>query len=183
MRKLAIPFYDRETVAVAGDLLGKLLVHSVDGMVRIGRIVEVEAYTGSHDLASHASKGCTKRNQVMFGPPGRAYVYLIYGLYHCLNVVTEAPGCGSAVLLRAIEPLQHISERTQGPGLLCKAMGIDLRYNGHNMTGETLYIAEPDDAKPFKIVAKPRVGVAYAGEWADKALRFYIRDNPFVSRK
>ena len=182
MHKLLYPFYNRDTVDVARDLLGKLLIHSIENNRVIGRIVEVEAYIGPHDLASHSSKGCTKRNQVMFGPPGRAYVYLIYGRWFCMNVVTGAPGYGSAVLLRALEPVQNVSERTQGPGLLCKAMGIDMRLNGCDMMSDTLYIAAPIETEPFMIVERPRVGVAYAGEWAAKALRFYIRDNPFVSR-
>ncbi|RJQ68215.1 MAG: DNA-3-methyladenine glycosylase [Desulfobacteraceae bacterium] len=183
MQKLLQPFYDRDTVLVARDLLGKLLVHKTAGKARIGKIVEVEAYLGPHDRASHSSKGPTPRNQVMFGPPGRAYIYLIYGIYCCMNVVTEAPGHGSAVLLRAVEPVQHVTGRTQGPGLLCKAMHIDRLLNGHDLTGDTLYIAASFDARPITIVAKPRVGVAYAGDWVQKPLRFYIRDNPYVSRK
>jgi DNA-3-methyladenine glycosylase len=183
MQKLPYPFYDRDTVTVARNLLGKLLVHYFEGRRSIGRIVETEAYVGPHDQASHASKGCTKRNRAMFGPPGRAYVYLIYGRYYCMNVVTEAPGYGSAVLLRALEPVQHVSGRTQGPGLLCKAMGIDLQMNGRDLTSDDFHIAASVDSAPFTIVERPRIGVSYAGEWAAKPLRFYVRDNPFVSRK
>jgi DNA-3-methyladenine glycosylase len=145
--------------------------------------VEVEAYLGPHDKASHSSKGRTARNQVMFGPAGFAYVYLIYGRYCCLNVVTEASDHGSAVLLRALEPVQHISERTQGPGLLCQAMDIDRRMNGQDLSGDTLYIAAPVAPSPFTIIERPRVGVAYADDWAQRPLRFYISGNPYVSRR
>src|SRR5215204_3421883 len=119
MQKLSREFYNRETVVVAKELLGKYLVHISNGIIRIGKIVEVEAYLGAHDLAAHSAKGLTPRTKVMFGPPGHAYVYLIYGMYHCMNVVTEKEGHASAVLLRALEPIQNIEKRTQGPGLLC----------------------------------------------------------------
>ena len=127
MRTLPRSFYDRSTIEVAEELLGKHLVHRTDGGERVGRIVEVEAYLGAHDRAAHSAKGLTGRTRVMFGPPGHAYVYLIYGIHHCLNVVTERAGHGSAVLLRAVEPVRNIGGRTCGPGLLCQAMGIDRR--------------------------------------------------------
>src|SRR3954466_1462253 len=111
MRKLPRAFYDRDTITVAHELLGKLLVHVDDGVERVGRIVEVEAYLGPHDLAAHSAKGLTPRTKVMFGPPGHAYVYLIYGIYHCMNVVTQAEGVASAVLLRALEPVKNIDSR------------------------------------------------------------------------
>ena len=120
MRKLGRTFYDRDTIAVARELLGKYLVHASRGVERIGRIVEVEAYLGAHDLAAHSSKGLTERTEVMFGPPGRAYVYLIYGMYYCMNVVTEREGHASAVLLRAVAPVKNLEGRTQGPGLVCR---------------------------------------------------------------
>jgi DNA-3-methyladenine glycosylase len=119
----------------------------------------------------------------MFGPPGHAYVYLIYGMYCCMNVVTEAQDHGAAVLVRALAPVANISLRTQGPGLLCKAMQIDRRLNGHDLTGDPLFIAMPADRPVVRIAARPRIGVAYAGEWAEKPLRFCIQDDPFVSRK
>src|SRR3984957_5288584 len=125
MQKLTRSFYDRDTVIVARELLGKYLVHVSQGVEHIGRIVEVEAYLGPHDLAAHSAKGLTKRTKIMFGPPGHAYIYLIYGMYYCMNVVTEAEGHASAVLIRAVEPIKNITGRTQGPGLLCKAMQID----------------------------------------------------------
>lgn len=182
MQKLPRSFYDRDTVAVARELLGKLLVHRVSDVEWIGRIVEVEAYIGAHDLASHSSKGFTERTKVMFGPPGRAYVYLIYGVHHCMNVVTERAGTGAAVLIRAIEPVQNISARTNGPGLLCRAMQIGKRLNGHDLLSEDFFIAATNDRMRPSIVKRPRIGVDYAGAWARRHLRFYIRGNPFVSR-
>jgi DNA-3-methyladenine glycosylase len=183
VRTLPRAFYDRDTEAVAGDLLGMLLAHRVGGVLRVGRIVETEAYLGPHDLASHSSKGRTARTEVMFGPPGHAYVYLIYGVHHCLNVVTEAEGHASAVLIRALEPVREIEGSTKGPGLLCRALGIDRRLNGHDLVSDVLFIAEPDHPGPIEVVARPRVGVDYSGEWAAKPLRFLIRGNAFVSRK
>ncbi len=183
MRKLGRAFYDRDTITVAGELLGKYLVHWLHGVERIGRIAEVEAYLGPHDLAAHSSKGETQRTKVMFGPPGHAYVYMIYGMYCCMNVVTEPEGHASAVLLRAVEPVKNVDGRTQGPGLLCKAMHIDLRLNGHDLVSDDFYIAAAPQAEPLTVVKKPRVGVAYARHWARRLLRFYIRGNPFVSRR
>ena len=183
MRKLERTFYDRDTIAVARELLGKYLVHTSRGVERVGRIVEVEAYLGPHDLAAHSSKGLTERTKVMFGPPGHAYVYLIYGMYNCMNVVTEEAGHGSAVLLRAIEPVKNVAGRTQGPGLLCQAMHIDQRLNAHDLLSDDFYIAAPPRSEPLVIVKRPRVGVDYAKHWARRHLRFYINGNPFVSRR
>src|SRR6266478_5806655 len=140
MQKLPRTFYDRDTMTVAKDLLGKYLIHHSQGIEYIGKIVEVEAYLGPHDLAAHSAKGLTKRTKVMFGPPGHAYVYLIYGMYHCMNVVTEQEGHGSAVLLRAIEPIKNAEGRTQGPGLLCQAMHIEKRLNAHDLLSDDFYI-------------------------------------------
>jgi len=182
VQKLPRSFYDRDTVIVARELLGKWFVHQTGSGARIGKIVEVEAYLGEHDLAAHSSKGLTKRTQIMFGPPGHAYVYLIYGVHHCLNVVTEREGCGAAVLIRALEPVKNISGRTQGPGLLCRALDIDRRLNGRDLLGDDLFIATPDAAEIFSITKRPRIGVDYAGHWAKRRLRFYIKGNPFVSR-
>jgi DNA-3-methyladenine glycosylase len=183
MRKLPRTFYDRDTVTVARELLGKFLVHRVAEVELIGRIVEVEAYLGPHDLASHSSKGLTERTRIMFGPPGHAYVYLIYGMHHCMNVVTEREGLGAAVLLRAIEPVQNISARTNGPGLLARAMQINRRLNGHDLLSDEFFLAAGNDSAPIKIVKRPRIGVAYAGTWAKRHLRFYVKGNPFVSRR
>jgi DNA-3-methyladenine glycosylase len=175
-------FYDRDTVAVARDLLGKHLVHVSRGVERIGRIVEVEAYLGPHDLASHSSRGHTSRTRVMFGPPGHAYVFLVYGIHCCMNVVTERDGHASAVLIRAVEPVKNAEGSTRGPGRLCKAMHIDRRLNGHDLVGDDFFIADPVDAGTPSIVKRPRIGVDYAGLWARRNLRFYIRGNPFVSK-
>lgn len=187
MRKLPRNFYNRATILVARELLGKYLVHGE----RVGRIVETEAYLGSHDLAAHSARGRTKRNEVMFGPSGHAYVYMIYGMYFCMNVVTQPEGHASAVLLRALEPVSNLGGKTRGPGLLCDAMRIDRRLNGHDLLSEDFYIgfvgrvtsrgtASGDAA--YKIVKRPRIGVDYAGHWARRHLRFYIAGNPFISR-
>jgi DNA-3-methyladenine glycosylase len=181
-RKLGRVFYDRDTILVAKELLGKHLVHVFEGVEQVARIVEVEAYLGPHDLAAHSARGRTMRTEVMFGPPGHAYVYLIYGMHCCMNVVTQAEGLASAVLLRAVEPVRNVEGRTQGPGLLCKALHIDRRLNGHDLLSDGFYIAEPDRAERFGIVKRPRVGVDYAGRWAKRLLRFYIRGNSFISR-
>ena len=178
---LSRDFYSRNTETVALELLGKHLVHRSADHVRIGRIVEVEGYLGTHDPASHSARGATPRTRVMFGPPGYAYVYMIYGIHHCLNVVTEPEGHGAAVLIRALEPVYGIENRTCGPGLLCRAMGIDRKLNGCDLCGKELFIAEAD-REPFTVMRRPRVGVDYAGEWAKKPLRFYIQGNPHVSR-
>ena len=153
-------FYDRDTVTVAKDLLGKHLIHVSGGMERIGRIVEVEAYLGPHDLASHSSRGRTARTRVMFGPPGHA----------------------SAVLIRAVEPVKNVDGSTRGPGRLCKAMHIDRRRNGQDLVSDDFFIADPHDVGMPRIVKRPRVGVDYAENWARRHLRFYIRGNPFISK-
>lgn len=183
MHKLPRSFYDRDTVLVAQELLGKWLVHRVEGQDRIGRIVEVEAYLGPHDLAAHTSKGLTPRTRAMFGPPGHAYVYLIYGMHYCMNVVTEADGVGAAVLLRALEPVANLDLPANGPGRLCKAMGVDKRLYGHDLCSDDFFLAQPAVHPPFRTVRRPRIGVDYAGEWAAKPLRFYIEGNPHVSKK
>lgn len=183
MKQLPRDFYDRDTILVAKELLGKYLVHRINDIEQIGKIVEVEAYLGAHDLAAHSARGLTKRTQIMFGPPGHAYVYLIYGMYHCVNVVTQKEGHPSAVLIRAVEPIQHIDARTQGPGLLCKAMHIDKKLNGHDLLSDDFYVMNPPKKETFHIVERPRIGVAYAKEWAHELLRFYIEGNPYVSKK
>ena len=185
MRKLPRSFYDRDTVEVARELLGMHLVHVVAGVERVGRIVEVEAYLGPHDLAAHSARGLTPRTRVMFGPPGHAYVYFIYGMHWCANVVTQAEGMASAVLLRALEPVKNVEGATHGPALLCKAMGLDGRHHGHDLLSDDLYIRRPGRPRaPISIVRRPRIGVDYAGrQWARRLLRFYIRANPFVSKK
>ena len=176
-RRLARTFYERDAITVAQELLGKCLVHVEKGCQQIARIVEVEA-----DLAAHSAKGRTPRTEVMFGPPGYAYVYLVYGMHHCMNVVTGPDGCAAAVLLRAAEPVQNILRRTTGPGLICAAFGIDRRYSGHDLLSDTLFIAAPAQTEGFGVVRRPRIGVDYAGHWAKRLLRFYIKGNAFVSK-
>ena len=183
MRKLPRSFYDRDTIEVAHDLLGKHLVHVVDGGERVGRIVEVEAYLGPHDLAAHSARGLTNRTRVMFGPPGHAYVYLIYGMHWCMNFVTQPEGHASAVLLRALEPVSNLEGRTQGPALACKAMGIDGRLHGHDLLSDDLFVRDARGGAPIRIVKRPRIGVDYAGHWARRLLRFYEKGNAYVSRK
>lgn len=183
LRRLPRRFYDRDTTEVAQDLLGKLLVRVRGSERRVGRIVETEAYLGAHDMAAHSARGLTARTRVMFGPPGYAYVYLIYGMYHCMNVVTQSPGHASAVLLRALEPVEALPGRTQGPGLLCLAMGIDRSLNGHDLLSDEFHLAEADPAERIVVVRRPRIGVDYAGRWARRLLRFYVKDNAWVSRR
>jgi DNA-3-methyladenine glycosylase len=182
MKKLTRDFYTRDTTTVAQELLGKYLVHNSHGVKRIGKIVEVEAYLGPQDLAAHSSKGLTPRTKVLFGEAGHAYIYLIYGIYYCMNVVTGEEGCGCAVLLRALEPIKNIESKTQGPGLLCKAMHIDKDLNAQDLLSNNFYIAENLNQEIFNIIKKPRIGVAYAKHWAKRLLRFYIKDNAFVSK-
>lgn len=179
--KLSRDFYARSTLIVARELLGMHLVHRDGGELRVGRIVETEAYQGPHDLAAHSSKGRTARTDVMFGPPGHAYVYFIYGFWNCLNVVTRAEGTPHAVLLRALEPVSHVDDRTWGPGLLCRAMNIDRTLNREDLTGEKLWIEHPPTRKPVRIARSERIGVDYAGDWAKRPWRFFDRDSGYVS--
>lgn len=183
MQKLPRSFYDRDTKLVAQELLGKLLVHEVGGIRHVGKIVETEAYLGEHDLAAHSSKGLTPRTKIMFGPPGHAYVYFIYGMHYCMNVVTEREGHASAVLLRALEPVENVHGRSCGPALLCRAMEIDRRMNGHDLLSDEFFIAAPDRAEKITIIKRPRIGVDYAKHWSKRLLRFYIKGNSCVSRQ
>jgi DNA-3-methyladenine glycosylase len=182
-RKIARGFYARDTLTVARELIGMYLVHADRGRRRAGRIVETEAYQGPEDLAAHSSRGRTARTEVMFGPPGHAYVYFIYGFWNCLNVVTEAAGVPHAVLLRALEPVDGIEERTCGPGLLCRAMHIDRQLNGADLCGDVIWLERPpaSDPRPVRIARSARIGVDYAGEWARRPWRFYDRDSAHVS--
>jgi len=191
--KLDRSFYERPTLQVASDLIGKVLVRRYKGRNLAGKIIETEAYIGPLDLACHASKGKTPRTSIMFGPPGFSYVYMIYGFYFCLNVVTEAEGFPAAVLIRAVEPLENIrimrnlrsrpqsdTNIASGPGKLCMAMSIDKTLNAKDMTGSTLWI-EDRSVSSGAIEAGPRIGVDYAGEYKDKPWRFLERGNPHVS--
>ena len=176
-------FYARSALRVARALIGMNLVHRDGDTLRVGRIVETEAYQGPKDLAAHSSRGHTPRTSVMFGPPGHAYVYFIYGFWNCVNAVTASEGVPHAVLIRAVEPLQAMSPRSWGPGLLCRAMNIDRSLNGIDLCGNRLWIEEPrvpGRRKP-KISRSPRIGVAYAKQWALKPWRFFDSHSPYVS--
>ncbi|MDH4186384.1 MAG: DNA-3-methyladenine glycosylase, partial [Nitrospira sp.] len=171
---LSRAYFDHPAVTVARSLIGKYLVRVIEGRCLAGKIVEVEAYVGPEDKACHASKGRTARTEVMFGSGGVAYVYLIYGMYHCLNVVTEREGVPCAVLIRAIE-LE--GELIDGPGRLCRALQIDRSLNRADLTiGELLWFEDRGESPEEKDVgAHPRIGVDYAGEWAKKPWRFRLK--------
>ena len=182
-RKLPRSFYARETLTVARELLGLHLVHkSIHGR-QVGRIVEVEAYQGPQDLAAHSARGRTQRTEVMFGAPGHAYVYLIYGVWDCLNVVTAAHGTPHAVLVRALEPVEGIENTTHGPGLLCRALHVNRSLNGTDLTGNSLWIETPapDAYRKPRVQRATRIGVDYAGAWAKKPWRFFDGNSPYVS--
>lgn len=175
-------FYARSSLDLAPDLIGLHLLREDSGTLRIGRIVETEAYMGPEDRAAHSAGGRrTARTEVMFGPPGRAYVYFIYGFWNCLNVVASRAGVPHAVLVRALEPVAHIDEPTWGPGLLCRALRIDRTLNGVDLRGKQLWIERPRRPPPVRIGIGPRIGVDYAGEWAGRPWRFFDRDSPYVS--
>lgn len=183
------PFYARPTIDVARDLLGKVVVHGAAA----GRIVEVEAYLGMDDLAAHASAGITARTRVLFGPPGRAYVYLIYGMHECLNLVAEPDGVPGCVLIRALEPLYGVAlmkrrrpaarsrrDLCSGPGKLTRALNVTRRLNGANVTGSGDFAVRAMlDGAAVEIETSPRIGIRKCADWP---LRFYIPGNRFVSR-
>lgn len=179
--KLPLSFFTPEADIVAQALLGQHLIIRQKGRLQRSRIVETEAYLGTQDLACHAAKGRTQRTEVMFGPAGIVYVYLIYGMYHMLNIVVSQEHDPQAVLIRAVEPLEHIQGSTNGPGRLCKTLGITRRHNGLSLQGEEIWL-EPG-VQPKTITTSMRIGVDYAGEWAKKPLRFYDADSNFVSKR
>ena len=181
-------FYARPADAVARDLLGKVLVHRDCA----GVIVETEAYVGLEDRAAHASRGLTERTKVIFGPPGHAYVYFVYGMYDCLNLVTEPAGTPGCVLIRALEPIagvevmrerrpkaRSVEDLASGPGKLTRAMAINLEHYGRDVTRGDLVVREPVRPAKFRIKAGPRVGIRECADWP---LRFFIEENRFVSR-
>lgn len=213
LKPLSRKFYARDTHAVAKELLGKVVVRVIRGKKISGRITEVEAYVGEDDVACHAARGRTPRTDIMYGEAGYAYVYLIYGMYHCLNIVTEQKNFPAAVLIRAMEPLagteRMILNRkltnknrrafsslpptlyplqpnlTNGPGKLTQSLQITRQHNGEDLTKSTrLYVA--DDGYIVKspdIATSPRIGVAYAGPCARYPWRYYLKDSAFISRR
>lgn len=183
LRRPERAFYEQDPLVVARGLLGMLLVHRHDGQERAGRIVEVEAYRGEEDLACHAAPGPTARNAPMYGPAGHAYVYLIYGMYDMMNVVTWPEGAPSAVLVRAVEPVHGIDRKTDGPGKLTRALGITRALNREDLRGERLFIAEGEPVPDRLVEQSPRIGVDYAGEWAARPWRFSVAGNRHVSRR
>jgi len=201
MVKLDRSFYLKDTVTVATQLLGKLLVHEMDGKMMSGIIVETEAYLGTEDRAAHSFGGRrTPRNEAMYSLGGHAYIYFIYGMYYCFNVVTGHKGVPEAVLVRALEPVEgldfmaaarykkdyaslSIRQRinlTNGPGKLCMALNIDRRLNGEDLCGRRIYIE--DRTETPEICSSKRIGIDYAGEDRDLPLRFYIQSNKYVSK-
>jgi DNA-3-methyladenine glycosylase len=183
-RLLALPrsYYLRPTELVARDLLGRYLVRWEEGKSeRIARLVETEAYVGEHDRASHAWHGRTARTAPMYEEAGHAYIYFIYGMYWCLNVVTEEVGRPCAVLLRGAEPIAGIESATDGPGKLCRAFGLDAGWNRADLTASALQIAAGDPIGESEVATSGRIGVRYAGDWADRPLRFFVASSPFVS--
>ncbi|MDQ6735813.1 MAG: DNA-3-methyladenine glycosylase [Nitrospirota bacterium] len=175
-------YFNRSTLKVARSLIGKYVLRETEHGAVAGLIVEVEAYVGPHDLACHASRGRTQRTDVLFGPPGIAYVYLIYGMYHCLNVVTEREGFPAAVLIRAVEyreptpALPVLPVLIDGPGRVCRSFQIDLSLNRWDLTlGEGLWLEDRGERiTNAAVLTAPRIGVDYAGEWAAKPYRFRL---------
>lgn len=167
-------FYARPAAEVARDLLGCVIIH---GRKR-ARIVEAEAYPGRNDPASHSYRGLTNRTRVLFGPPGHAYVYLIYGMHECLNFVTQPDGEAGCVLIRAVEPVAGVKLATNGPGRLTRALGITREQYGADLTRGRLRVAYGEHSEP--VASGPRIGI---GLYPDLPLRFWLRGNGFVSRK
>ena len=193
MKPLPRRFYIRETLTVAEELLGKKLVRHTDNTRLVGKIVEVEAYRGSDDPGSHAYRGMTPRNRLMFGKGGFAYVYFTYGMHYCFNVVTARQNALGAVLIRALEPLNGIETMrknrgnknllnlTNGPAKLTEAMNITKKQNGLDLTrSKELFICEPEVKENFEFVSTKRIGIKVG---VDKPWRFYVKDNKFVSRR
>ena len=188
---LPAKFYDRDTEKVARDLLGAVLRCTTSDGVASGRIVETEAYLGEHDLACHAAAGLTARTRWLYGAPGTAYVYFIYGVHWCFNAVTRAVGSPSAVLVRALEPLEgvelmrerrgvaHDRDLTNGPGKLCEALGITGALNGLPLQESPIEILRGEPVPDARVQVTPRIGITKSAEWP---LRWLVRDNPYVSK-
>jgi DNA-3-methyladenine glycosylase len=189
-------FFARDTLSVARDLLGRWLVRRLGGERVSGRIVEVEAYIGEEDEASHARPGRTRRNEPMYGPPGHAYVYLIYGMYHCFNVVTEHEGFPAAILIRALEPLEGLGtmrerrgdrpdeQLVSGPGRLCEALGIDRQFDGADLCAPDarLFLETGEPVSDDRVAMGPRINVRGNETALNAPWRFYVEGNRYVSR-
>ncbi len=189
---LPLSFYARDVLEVAPECVGKILVHAAPEGLLAGRIVECEAYRGPEDQAAHSSNGRrTARTEVMFGPPGRAYMYLLYGSSWALNLVTGREGEPQAVLVRALEPVRGVEqmsarrgvpvgrrEISNGPGKLCHALGLDRSFYGADLPGPTLFLA---DGPVGEIGSSARINIAYAGNWVEKPWRFFERENRYIS--
>jgi DNA-3-methyladenine glycosylase len=189
-------FYARDTLIVAREVLGKRLVRRWNGQRIAGQIVEAEAYIGQEDQACHAARGRTARNAVMFGPPGYAYVYFVYGMHHCFNVVTEREGLAAAVLIRALQPLEGLDAMlqlregrsgvvlTNGPAKLCYALAIDRALNGTDLVaGQELWIEQDQSIPDAAVETGPRIGVRGDARALTVPWRFWIKDNRYVSSK
>jgi len=175
--RLPREFYAQPALDLAIQLPGTILTRRVDGELRRARLIEVEAYLGPKDLASHSSKGRTARTEVMFGPPGHAYVYFIYGMHFMLNIVAGVKGDAEALLVRGAEPLDGWDVDLSGPGRVARAFGVTRADNGLDLTGEDLFLVD-DPAYEPRIVRRKRVGVDYARHWKDRLLRFIDAKNP-----
>ena len=194
--RLTHEFYSRNTLSVARELLGKHLVRILEGHRLSGRIVEVEAYIGEDDKACHASPGPTTRNAPMYGPPGHAYIYLIYGMHYCLNLVTEPAGFPAAVLIRASEPLEGLDviqrrrgnrammrDLARGPGRLCQALGIDFSFNNADLCAAdaSLWIEDAPALPDVQVSQSPRIGVRGDERALSVPWRYFVSDSPWVS--
>jgi len=190
-RKLDIEFYLQPTLKIARELLGKVIIRKLGDKILAGKIVETEAYIGEDDPASHAFGGKTQRNKIMYLQGGHAYVYFTYGMHYCFNVVTEREGFPSAVLIRAVEPIygielmkkfrgvEDIYNLTNGPAKFCQAFKIDKRFNGVSLLGDEIFISRPLMEEKFEVGRSERIGIKSG---LDKKWRFFIKDNPFVSK-
>lgn len=189
MPSLDLSFLNQEPAAVAQALLGCILERTIDGQTVRVKIVETEAYHQT-DAASHSYKGSTPRTRVMFGPAGHLYVYFTYGMHYCCNIVTGPAGEGSAVLIRAVEPVEGVGllqenrpfqgvALTNGPAKLCQALGITKELNGHDLTNEPIKLIPVPALPQSSITTTPRIGISHA---KDTPWRFFITDNPYVSK-
>ena len=181
--KVPCHYWEGPVLEKARASLGMVLARREAGIIRRGRIVEVEAYGGSDDPASHAYRRQTPRNAVMFGPGGVAYVYFVYGMHNCLNIVTGYRGEAAAILVRALEPLENIAGRTDGPARLCAALTIDRQLNGLPLDGDIIWLEPGDSPMPESAVAcAARIGINPVSPAAQWPRRYYLKDNRFVSK-